>query len=48
MPFTLTVPVGRLAAGVYDVIATHLVAGVAREYGRKSFAVKKSAYPVYQ
>ncbi len=49
LPFTLTVPVGRLAAGVYDVIATHLVVGVAREYGRKSFAVGRisdGAYPL--
>ncbi|MEP7338398.1 MAG: hypothetical protein ABI977_11740 [Acidobacteriota bacterium] len=48
-PFTLNVPVGRLAAGIYDVVAVHLVAGVAREYGRKSFTVGRisdGAYPL--
>lgn len=49
LPFTLTVPVGRLVAGVYDVVAVHLVAGVAREYGRKSFTlgrISDGAYPL--
>jgi uncharacterized protein (TIGR03437 family) len=38
-PFNFTTAVGQLSAGVYEVVATHLVEGMPREYGRKVFTV---------
>lgn len=39
-PYTLTVPVGRLAAGTYQVIVTHSYPGGQCELGRRSFTVR--------
>jgi 6-phosphogluconolactonase (cycloisomerase 2 family) len=44
-PWSLTVPVGRLAGGAYQVIARHTYPGGQTELGRKSFTVTNPSPP---